>query len=93
MYTGEKVETATILRPHFTRSVNGGSPLARHLLVAAVGVLLAHNHPSGDLTPSGQDSDLTRPVREALNPLGVAVHDHLIVSANGYFSFHEQNLL
>ena len=63
------------------------------LRFGAVGILLAHNHPSGDLTPSRQDLALTQTIREAVAPLGIKVHDHVIVSSEGYLSFHEQNLL
>ncbi len=57
---------------------------------SAAAVLLAHNHPSGDPTPSGQDREVTRRMREAGKFLGVPVVDHVIVGPRGdHFSFRE----
>ena len=57
---------------------------------SAAAILLAHNHPSGDPTPSGQDREVTRRLREAGKLLGVPVVDHVIVSPSGdHFSFRE----
>jgi len=46
-----------------------------------------HNHPSGDPTPSSADVDMTRQVVDALRPLHIAVHDHLVVGRGGVASF------
>ena len=46
--------------------------------------LLLHNHPSGDPTPSRADIDMTRAIVEVARPLGIAVHDHLIVGKDGH---------
>ncbi|MBI5141723.1 MAG: DNA repair protein RadC [Nitrospirae bacterium] len=59
----------------------------------ASGVLFAHNHPSGSLTPSPQDIDLTKRLSEAAATVGVRVHDHLIVSDHGYMSLREQGYM
>ncbi len=59
----------------------------------AVGVLFAHNHPSGNLTPSSHDLKLTRLLIKTTATLGIKVHDHLIVTEEGYLSFHEKGLL
>ncbi len=53
-------------------------------------VVLFHNHPSGDPTPSSDDVQLTGQLTEAADILGIGVLDHLILSATGYFSFKEQ---
>lgn len=53
----------------------------------ASGVILAHNHPSGNLTPSPQDISLTKKCVEVLNLMDIKVLDHLILSAEGYYSF------
>jgi DNA repair protein RadC len=47
---------------------------------------LVHNHPSGDPTPSRADIDMTRAIIEVARPLGIAVHDHLIVGKDGHAS-------
>ena len=56
-------------------------------------ILLVHNHPSGDPTPSRADIDLTRCIARAGQPLGIAVHDHLIMSTTGHASMREMGLL
>ncbi len=59
----------------------------------ATGLILVHNHPSGSLTPSAADVELTRSLVKASRALNLTVHDHLIISRNGYFSLAEKNLL
>ena len=56
------------------------------ILANAVSVILCHNHPSGDLTPSGEDIRITKQLIEAGELLGIKVLDHLIVSHNGFNS-------
>lgn len=59
----------------------------------ASGLILVHNHPSGNLTPSGADLELTRSLVQASRSLNLTVHDHLIISRQGHFSLAEKNLL
>lgn len=61
--------------------------MRRALELSASGVILVHNHPSGDPTPSGQDIDMTRQVVEAGRSLKISVHDHLVVGREGVASF------
>ena len=56
------------------------------ILANAVSVILCHNHPSGDLTPSGEDIRITKQLIEAGEMLGIKVLDHLIVSYMGFHS-------
>ena len=65
----------------------------RALETAASAVILVHNHPSGDPTPSSADIDMTRQVIEAARPLRVAVHDHLVVGRDGVASFKALGLM
>lgn len=65
----------------------------RALACNAAAVFLAHNHPSGDLTPSVADDLLTRRVRYALESLNVRLIDHVIASRQGVTSFAERGLL
>ena len=60
----------------------------------ATAIIIAHNHPSGNLEPSAEDKGTTRRIKEAGNLLGIKVLDHLIVSPSvkGYFSFLEENI-
>lgn len=56
-------------------------------------VVIAHNHPSGDATPSRADRDATRLLLRALDPIDVRLLDHLIVTRSGIASFHALGLL
>ena len=59
----------------------------RALELSSCAVILLHNHPSGDPTPSAADIDMTRQIVEALRPLKISVHDHLVVGRDGVASF------
>ena len=63
------------------------------LLANASRVILCHNHPSGDLTPSDDDIALTRRIVTAGQLLGIDVCDHLIVGRDGYKSLKQMNLM
>lgn len=67
--------------------------LAIALKATATSLILAHNHPSGDLKPSSHDIRLTKKLKEAGKLLEIEVHDHLIVSENGYFSMAEEGVI
>ena len=58
----------------------------------AVSVVIVHNHPSGQLTPSQADRILTARISKAGKLLGIKVLDHLIISTNGYYSFREMGV-
>lgn len=63
------------------------------MLANALGVILAHNHPSGILEPSPEDIEFTRGVARAGEIVGIALFDHLIVTTTGYTSLRERGLL
>lgn len=65
----------------------------RALELSASAMILVHNHPSGDPTPSAQDIALTREIEVAARALGVTVHDHLIIGKQGTTSFKAQGLM
>lgn len=65
----------------------------RALETAASAVILVHNHPSGDTTPSRADIDMTGEIARALSTVGVALHDHVIVGKRGHASFKALGLL
>lgn len=68
--------------------------IARHALVdIANGVVLCHNHPSGQIYPSNQDKTLTKRVIDMLNLLDIKVIDHIIVGHNQYYSFADEGTL
>lgn len=59
----------------------------------ATGLILVHNHPSGNVTPSAADQELTSTIVKAGHALNLTVHDHLIISRHSYFSLAEHNML
>ena len=59
----------------------------------AASVILAHNHPSGDVSPSGDDIALTKRLVEAGNIMGIEVLDHIIIAPQEYMSFRERGLI
>ena len=65
----------------------------RALELAATAIILVHNHPSGDPTPSPADIDMTKQIIAAAKPLGVTVHDHIIVGRLGHVSFRSRRLI
>ncbi len=60
---------------------------------SAASIILIHNHPSGDPSPSQEDLDVTRRLVDAGNILGVIVRDHIIIGDGCFFSFREKGLL
>jgi len=60
---------------------------------SAAAVILVHNHPSGDPTPSREDREITRRLKEGGDLLGIRVLDHIIIGDGSYLSFVEQGLL
>jgi DNA repair protein RadC len=67
--------------------------IKRALELSASCLILVHNHPSGDPTPSKADIAMTREIVTAANALGIAVHDHLVIGRAGHSSFKSLGLL
>jgi DNA repair protein RadC len=65
----------------------------RALEHGASAIILVHNHPSGDPTPSRADIDMTREIAAAAKALKIAVHDHLVIGRGGHASFKSLGLL
>jgi DNA repair protein RadC len=65
----------------------------RALELSATAIVLVHNHPSGDPTPSRADIEMTKQIVAAAKPLGVLVHDHIIVGKQGHASFRGLGLI
>ena len=63
------------------------------LLTNSVALVLAHNHPSGNMKPSRQDMDITKQVKEAARLMRITVIDHLILTDVGYYSFADEGQL
>lgn len=65
----------------------------RALELSSTAIILVHNHPSGDSTPSKADIDMTQAIIMAAKPLGITIHDHLIISRNGVTSMKTKGLM
>lgn len=74
--------------PIYTREI-----IRRSIDLGAAAIILVHNHPSGDSSPSRQDIAMTREIIEAGKRLGIAVHDHIIVGKDGFTSLRSAGLL
>ncbi len=86
------------IQPLFEGTVNESAVYPRRIVeealsASAVGLILVHNHPSGGVSPSPQDMDLTKRVHEAAKTLEVKLLDHVIVGREGHFSFYEAGYL
>ena len=65
----------------------------RALELSASAIILVHNHPSGDPTPSRADIEMTKTIADTTKPLGITVHDHIIVGKNGHASLKGLKLM
>ena len=65
----------------------------RALELGATAMVLVHNHPSGDPSPSRADIDMTKLIVEAARPLGITIHDHVIVGRHGHYSMKAAKLI
>jgi DNA repair protein RadC len=67
--------------------------IKRALELSATALILVHNHPSGDPTPSQADIQMTKAIIDIAKPLGISVHDHIIVGKNGHASLKGMRLI
>nr|WP_321459898.1 DNA repair protein RadC [uncultured Cohaesibacter sp.] len=89
LITDEVQQTGTVDHtPVYTREV-----VKRALELSATAIIMVHNHPSGDPTPSRADIDMTKQVSDACERLGITLHDHIIVARNGHTSFKSLGLI
>jgi DNA repair protein RadC len=83
MSKGSVDQTAVYVREVIRRAIDLGS----------ASLILVHNHPSGDPSPSRADIDVTRAIMEIGKRLNIAVHDHVIIGTNGHASLRAQGLI
>jgi DNA repair protein RadC len=89
MIADEVQQTGTVDHtPVYPREV-----IKRALELSATALILVHNHPSGDPTPSRADIQMTQAIVEIAKPLGISVHDHIIVGKDGHTSFKGLKLI
>jgi DNA repair protein RadC len=65
----------------------------RALELSATAIILVHNHPSGDPTPSRADIEMTKLIMDTAKPLGITLHDHIIIGKDGHVSFKGLHLI
>jgi DNA repair protein RadC len=88
LITDERMGVGTINHaPVYPREV-----VRRALELSAAAIILSHNHPSGDPTPSGADIQMTREVVDACRALKITVHDHVVIGRDGTASFRALGL-
>lgn len=89
LISAETIGTGTVDHaPIYPREI-----VKKALLLDASSLILVHNHPSGDTTPSRADIDMTRDVAKACATVGIALHDHLIVGRSGHASLRALGLM
>jgi DNA repair protein RadC len=89
LITDEVQQTGTVDHtPVYPREV-----VKRALEVSATALILVHNHPSGDPAPSRADIQMTQSIIDIAKPLGISVHDHIIVGKEGHASFKGLRLI
>jgi len=81
-----------------TGGVSGTVADPKVIFVAALkanctGIIISHNHPSGNLKPSRQDEELTQKIKQAGQLLDIKLLDHIIVTTEGYYSFGDEGLV
>lgn len=85
----ERQQTGTVDHtPVYPREV-----VRRALELSATAIILVHNHPSGDPTPSRADIEMTKTLIETAKPLGIAIHDHIIIGKDGHASLKGMQLI
>ncbi len=82
----------------FSGSLTSSSVYPREVIIHALAhhaaaVIFAHNHPSGDISPSKSDLQITRKLCFALGSVGIMVHEHIITGTQGFFSFAAKGLI
>ena len=86
------------VEPIFSGSLSSCSVYPRELIKAclekkAASLIIAHNHPSGDITPSREDIKITRKIFAACYVMGITLHEHLICGTGEYFSMESDGVL
>ena len=83
---------------HSTGTINSSSVYPREILkhvldIGATGIILVHNHPTGDITPSNADISITQKIYDALKTIDVLLYDHIIVGKGNFFSFKSSGII
>ncbi len=89
-YTGSEKITIGTLNASLVHAREVFKPAIKH---SAASIILVHNHPSGQLTPSAEDLKITKHIVEAGKLLDITVHDHLIITQDSYISLKEEGYI
>lgn len=97
LYTNQRLQVLGLYHA-FTGGISSTEVDIRLILVAALrlgasGIFLCHCHPSGNLIPSGSDRELTRKIKEAARLHNIRLNDHIIITAESYYSFTDEGLI
>lgn len=88
------IEVKEVAKGGITSSVIDNRVILREALMRnATGIILSHNHPSGNRLPSGEDVKQTEKLGKACKTMEIALLDHIIVAGDGFFSFADENYL
>ena len=74
-------------------NINPREIVVQALKKNASGIIMVHNHPSGDPRPSNNDIDATKRVKDACEAVGIKLHEHLIITPSSYYSFSQRHLV
>ena len=74
-------------------SINPREIVTRALNKSASGIIMVHNHPTGDPRPSSNDVEATKRVKQACDVVGISLHEHIIITPSDYYSFSEHKLV
>lgn len=89
---GEVIAVSEVFRGTLNTSAVSPRELFKRIILAnSYSFVIAHNHPSGNLTPSPDDNIFTQAIKESAKILGIKFLDHLIVGADAYYSFGSNN--
>ena len=91
---GNVIRSETMFKGNSSSSIIGIDDILRKaLLLKAKGIIVAHNHPSDNCSPSRNDIEVTSNLLKACLTMGITLHDHIIISRSGYFSFKLHSML
>lgn len=91
---GRIIKACTLFKGTGDKAVVGVDEIYRNaLLLKARAIVIAHNHPSGNTSPSPEDRNITERIKKGCDLIGISLLDHIIISNTSYYSFKSNNLL
>lgn len=91
---GRIIKACTLFKGTGDKAIVGVDEIYRNaLLLKARAIVIAHNHPSGNTSPSPEDRNITERIKKGCDLIGISLLDHIIISNTSYYSFKSNNLL